>query len=125
MLTQEEKLKNIYESFGEKLKDISEEAIGKLVGEFIPYAADDLESNVYTYSRRLIKDFLSDKPTYEWSSVKDTFNDFNSIAVREKMLKDYRDEIVNDIIRDQEREIANLKERVKWLEELNQNYRSF
>jgi predicted ribosome quality control (RQC) complex YloA/Tae2 family protein len=125
MQTQEEKLNQLYTTFGDNIKKIAEDTIGNMVTEFIPYAKDDLESNLYTYSRSLIESFLTDTPTYEWETVEDIFDRLNSEDVRKKMLKDYRDEIINQIIEDQEKEINRLNERIKWLDNLNESYRRF
>src|SRR5690606_4583554 len=118
-MSQKEALEKILVEFESKLKNIMNSSLDHFIADYLPYAQYDLEFNVFSYSRQLIEDFLTDKTTYSWhTDVSDIFKELNSKEVRRKMLKEYREELMNDIIKDQAEMIKSLMNRVDELEEM-------
>lgn len=112
----QEKLEHIYKCFSDKLKTIAEEAIGEVITDFLPYAQDDLDSNVYHRSQDVLKAYLGNDDVPEWITKDITLREINSKEFRKKVYEENEDLITNDIIKDLKDEIKSLESKIEFYE---------
>ena len=93
--------------FTEKMQGIAEEIIGDVYVKLMPYIDTDTWSNVRNQ-------FIDDLRHYPQLC---NHHAYDIKAIRRKMLDEYRDEIVNDIITDLQDENKRLNNRITELQQ--------
>lgn len=93
----------LLQSFAERMKNLANEIIGDAWVELMPYIDTDVWSNVRT---QFTSDLIS-YPEFCKHSAR------NAKELRKRMLREHREEIVNDTIRDLEEEIVKLLARIE------------
>ena len=117
-----EKIKEFFETefkkFMESLKGdftkLAENAVCELYEKYLPFVADDTESNARLAAQHALSAWLNGD--YQ-NSVFFDFTGYSVKTMRRKILEDHRDEIIKAINADLLEENKNLKLRIKALTE--------
>ena len=96
------RIEEIMTNFKDKLQKVQDKTIGEIYCDMLPYFQDDLISNIRT---SIIRDLKYSEQRYGYDFVE----------IRKKILKENRDELIEDLNQDNLNEIKRLQE---WINEL-------
>jgi hypothetical protein len=103
---------NLIDKFKKQLieasKDIVDNIAGELYCDVLPY----VESDAWTNFRN---DMLSGFRNYDNRKIQ---NEFDFKEIRQEIYKEFREDIIKDLDQDNLKEIEQLKEQIKWLQDL-------
>lgn len=99
------RIEEVMASFSKQLKRLQDDTISELYCDLLPYFQDDLISNVRT---SIIRDLKYSEQRYGYDFVE----------IRKTILKENRDELIEDLNQDNLNEIKRLQD---WINELLSN----
>jgi hypothetical protein len=105
----------LIDRFKEKIRKILHDEVDEILGEIYCDVAFYIKSDSWSNFRNELMDGLSD---YSNRRIQGEY-DFKQI--RQKIYEENREDIVKDLDQDNLEEIEKLKERIKWLEEVNKS----
>lgn len=106
-MNREQLFESVMKEFQNKAIDVFEEVASKTVVEYLPHVETDTEFNASTLATQYMQDFLSFNRT--WRS-ENFVTSINAEQVRAAIFEEFREELEQGIIADQQREIERLRE---------------
>lgn len=94
--------------FQAQAEEAAKAAMDKIYDEYLPYVGDDTDSNVYFKASSIVRRFFDDT-LREDEVPHDFFREYTGAMAREKLVKEFPEQLQNKVIADLQREVEMLR----------------